>query len=72
LGISGRVLVRKSGDSVEQRLVKIDRAILRILNLAIHLQATEEWEAFKTNKGDHLSLIIAMEAEKVRLILDLP
>jgi aspartyl aminopeptidase len=65
LGISGRVLVRK-GDSIEQRLVKIDRAILRIPNLAIHLQTTEEREAFKINKEDHLSPIIAMEAEKVR------
>jgi aspartyl aminopeptidase len=65
LGISGRVLVR-SGESIEQRLVKIDRAILRIPNLAIHLQTPEEREAFKINKEDHLSPIIAMQAEKVR------
>jgi aspartyl aminopeptidase len=69
LGISGRVLVRSAGKSIiEQRLVKIDRAILRIPNLAIHLQTTEEREAFKINKEDHLSPIIAMEAEKVRLV----
>jgi aspartyl aminopeptidase len=68
LGISGRVLVR-SGKSIEQRLVKIDRAILRIPNLAIHLQTAEEKEAFKINKEDHLSPIIAMEVEKVRLVM---
>ena len=63
LGISGRVLVRV-GDKIEQRLVKIDRALLRISNLAIHLQTTKEREAFVVNKEDHLSPILAMEAQK--------
>lgn len=63
LGISGRVLVR-NGDSVEQRLVMIDRPILRIPNLAIHLQTADERAAFTVNKEDHLSPILAMEAEK--------
>ena len=63
LGISGRVLVR-SGDKIEQRLVKIDRSILRISNLAIHLQTAKEREAFAVNKEDHLSPILALEAKK--------
>jgi len=64
LGISGRVLVRVDDDKIEQRLVKIDRAVLRISNLAIHLQTTKEREAFAVNKEDHLSPILAMEVKK--------
>lgn len=39
--------------------MKIDQAILRIPNLAIHLQTPKEREAFKYNKEDHLAPIIA-------------
>lgn len=47
-----------------QELVKIDRAILRIPNLAIHLQTASEREAFSFNKEDHLAPIIAMAVKK--------
>jgi aspartyl aminopeptidase len=79
LGISGRVLMKKQEPplsssphnetdrppptKIVQRLVKIDRALLRISNLAIHLQTDEERKAFKYNKEDHLSPILAMEVE---------
>jgi aspartyl aminopeptidase len=49
-------------------LIKIDRAILRISNLAIHLQTTKEREAFAYNKEDHLSPILAMEVKKALLL----
>lgn len=66
LGLSGRVLVRsENNERIEQRLVKIDRALLRISNLAIHLQTAKEREAFEVNKEDHLSPILALEAQKV-------
>ena len=42
-----------------KELVKINQAILRIPNLAIHLQTAKEREAFTVNKEDHLSPIIA-------------
>ncbi|KAL3922002.1 MAG: hypothetical protein SGILL_002443, partial [Bacillariaceae sp.] len=65
LGLSGRVFVRnQDSGTIEQRLVKIDRALLRIPNLAIHLQTAEERKAFKVNKEDHLSPILAMAAQK--------
>lgn len=64
LGISGRVLIRNDDNKVEQRLVKLDRAILRVSNLAIHLLTPAEREAFAVNKEDHLSPILAMEAQK--------
>lgn len=63
LGISGRVLVR-SGQKIEQKLIKVDRAILRVPTLAIHLETAKEREAFKINKEDHLSPILAMQAKK--------
>ena len=58
LGVSGRVFVRE-GEGITQKLVKIDDAILRIPNLAIHLQTADERKAFKLNKEDHLAPIIA-------------
>lgn len=56
--------MRKEDGGIEQRLVKVDRSILRISNLAIHLQTAKEREAFAFNKEDHLSPILAMEAKK--------
>jgi aspartyl aminopeptidase len=71
LGVSGRVFCRGSSGGggaterrIEQRLVKIDRPILRIPNLAIHLQTDDERKAFKINKEDHLSPILAMAAQR--------
>lgn len=57
------MLVRQ-GRAVQARLVKIDRAVLRISNLAIHLQTAKEREAFVVNKEDHLAPILAMAVEK--------
>jgi aspartyl aminopeptidase len=67
LGISGRVLVKNKENSnkIEQKLVRLDRAILRVSNLAIHLQSADDRKAFEVNKEDHLSPILAMEAQKV-------
>jgi len=71
LSLSGRVFCRRKVNTdgedvefIEQRLVKIDQPILRVPNLAIHLQTAEERKAFKINNEDHLSPILAMSAEK--------
>ena len=66
LGISGRVLVRDKGESsmITQRLVKIDKPVARVSTLCIHLQTGDERAAFKINKEDHMSPIIAtLESE---------
>lgn len=63
LGISGRVFCRQEDGSITQKLVKIDRAILRIPNLAIHLRTEDERKAFVVNKEDHLSPILAGKIE---------
>ena len=64
LSLSGRVMLRSASGGVEQRLVRIPRPVLRVPTLCIHLQSTEEREAFKVNKEDHLQPILATEALK--------
>lgn len=64
LGISGRVMIRNSDGGIDQRLVQISRSLLRISNLAIHLQTAKEREAFAVNKEDHLSPILALEVKR--------
>ncbi len=49
LSVSGRVMVRGAGGGVEQRLVKVERPLLRVPTLCIHLQTAEEREAFKAS-----------------------
>jgi aspartyl aminopeptidase len=56
--------VRAKDGSIEQRLVKIDRAVLRIPNLAIHLTTAKEREAFDFNKEDHLVPILSLAVKK--------
>jgi aspartyl aminopeptidase len=67
LGLSGRVLLRTGndgGESIQQRFIQIDRPLCRVSSLAIHLRTESEREAFKVNKEDDLSPILAMEVKK--------
>jgi len=58
LSLAGRVLVR--GDSgIEEKLVNIERPIVMIPNLAIHLQTAEERASFVVDKEEHLRPILA-------------
>jgi aspartyl aminopeptidase len=57
LSLAGRVLV-KNGDKVESRLVKIEKPIMRIPTLAIHLDRTVN-DGFKFNTETHLTPILA-------------
>ena len=61
------MLVRKTcsetgKEKIEQHLVRIEKPVARISNLAIHLQTAEERGAFKVNKEEHLSPIIGTQA----------
>lgn len=62
LKLAGNVLVSTIGDKIEQRLVHIDRPLLRISHLAIHLQR-EMNDKFSINKETQLVPIIATQAE---------
>mmetsp|Transcript_11349 Transcript_11349/g.12869 ORF Transcript_11349/g.12869 Transcript_11349/m.12869 type:complete len:480 (+) Transcript_11349:213-1652(+) len=60
LGIAGRVLVKKGETKFEQHLVHVDKPILRVPSLCIHLQTAEERAALKLNKEDHLTPILGL------------
>lgn len=68
LSLAGRVIVRITDSdgkvNFEHRLVKIDRPILRVPNLCIHLKTPDERDAFKVNKEDHLIPILCDHVEK--------
>ena len=65
LSIAGRVLLRQNNtegkSNFVHKLVKVDRPILHIPNLCIHLRTPEEREAFKVNKEEHLVPILCEE-----------
>ena len=56
LSIAGRVMV-KQGDGFNARLVKFDRALLRLPNLAIHMNREVNEKGLKLNKQEELPLI---------------
>ncbi|KAJ5998608.1 Aspartyl aminopeptidase [Penicillium sp. IBT 35674x] len=62
LGVAGRVMVRDSNGSIVQKLVKVDRPILRIPTLAIHLDRQEN---FSFNKETQLFPIAGLIAKEL-------
>lgn len=56
LGLSGRVAVR-DGDGVDSRLMRVDEPILRVAQLAIHLDRDVGKDGLKLNAQQHLSPI---------------
>ncbi|KAK3807921.1 MAG: peptidase M18 [Benniella sp.] len=58
LSVAGRVVVETADGKLESRLARIDRPILRIPTLAIHLDRTVG-EGFKFNNETHLTPIIS-------------
>lgn len=64
LKIAGRVIVKQSADShLEHRLVNVDRPILRVPHLAIHLNR-ELGEKFDWNKENHLLPVLATSVQE--------
>eukprot|EP00300_Choanocystis_sp_HF-7_P030089 c38848_g1_i1.p1 GENE.c38848_g1_i1~~c38848_g1_i1.p1 ORF type:complete len:460 (+),score=111.03 c38848_g1_i1:43-1422(+) len=58
LALAGRVLVQ-TAEGITARLVNIDRPILRIPNLAIHLTAAKDRESFAFNAEDNTVPVLA-------------
>ncbi|KAJ5396614.1 hypothetical protein N7509_004727 [Penicillium cosmopolitanum] len=62
LGVAGRVMTRAKDGSIVQKLVKVDRPILRIPTLAIHLDRQEN---FSFNKETQLFPIAGLVAAEL-------
>ena len=69
LGLSGRVAVR-GREGVSLQLVRVDRPVGRVPNLAIHMNRTVNESGMKINAHKHLSPVVGLcdrEGEKDRL-----
>ncbi|KJZ72941.1 hypothetical protein HIM_07704 [Hirsutella minnesotensis 3608] len=62
--VAGRVLVRDGGDEVVQRLVKIDRPLLRIPTLAIHLHRQSSFDPNKETELFPIAGLVEAELNK--------
>lgn len=66
LGIAGRAMVKdKSGNTVP-RLIKVDKPILRIPTLAIHLDRSSEFNPNKENELFPIAGLVAAELNRTR------
>jgi len=63
LKLAGRVLVQ-NGKNIEHRLVNIDRPVLRVPNLAIHLNR-DMGSKFEFNKETHLTPVLATSVKEM-------
>lgn len=58
LGLAGKVIVGTEDGGLEERLVRIDRPLCLIPNLAIHMTTAEERKAFGVNTETHLKPVL--------------
>jgi len=59
LGLSGRVLLR-DGDGMRQQLIRLDRPLARVPNLAIHLNRKVNTEGAKLNAQKHMPPVVGL------------
>ena len=63
LTLAGSVIVKEADGSFAKKLVKINRPLLRVPNLCIHLQSADERAKFGPNKETHLMPILGMVSD---------
>ena len=63
LGIAGRVLYRTADGAISSKLVRIDKPVARIPNLAIHL--TTDRAKFEPNLHEHAQALLTLSPGKV-------
>jgi aspartyl aminopeptidase len=65
LGVAGRVIVRTgTPKGMETRLVKIERPLARVTQLAIHLDRDVNEKGLVLNKQDHMPPIVGLAAKE--------
>jgi aspartyl aminopeptidase len=64
LSIAGRVMVKTKEGKIEQRLVKVERPILRIPTLAIHLDRQENFQFNKETQLFPIAGLVAAELNR--------
>jgi len=69
LGLSGRAFVQE-GTHLEERLFKVDRPVLRVPQLAIHLDRTIGEKGLKLDKQHHMSPVMAVGDSKEGAFLE--
>lgn len=63
LGLAGRVMVRQ-GDGIVSRLVHLDQPLLRLPNLAIHMNREANEKGLRFNKQTELPLLLGVAGEE--------
>ena len=66
LGVAGRIITDEGG-ALKTKLVRIDKPIARIPNLAIHLTSGAERESFTPNLQEHAKAILSMDPSLVTM-----
>jgi aspartyl aminopeptidase len=64
LSVAGRAMVRTKDGNIEQRLVKVDRPVLRIPTLAIHLDRQENFQFNKETQLFPIAGLVAAELNR--------
>ncbi len=66
LSLAGRVILKESNDQFTTSLVKIDRPLLRVPQLAIHLNRQVNEKGLLLNKQTHMPPVFALIDEKLQ------
>jgi aspartyl aminopeptidase len=66
LSLAGRVILKGSNDCLVTKLVKIDRPLLRVPQLAIHLNRQVNEKGLLLNKQTHMPPVFALIDEKLQ------
>jgi aspartyl aminopeptidase len=60
LGLAGRVLIKGERGGIESQLVRLDRPVLRVPQLAIHLDREVNDKGLILNRQDHLAPVLGL------------
>lgn len=58
LGFAGKVVIREPSGNLAEKLIRVQRPVMIIPNLAIHLKDADERKAFNVNQESHLQPVL--------------